>query len=120
MTDFNFNSIDELKYFFVVLLNDEEDDDNKNNKKCKNNNDNDMVNYQHHHAIKILNYEKCMKATRTETKHDDVMARKRFPHYWRSVMGIHRSPMDFPHKAQQTAERKVNWHVLTLIIYRCN
>ena len=30
--------------------------------------------------------------------HDDVMIWKRFSHYWPFVMGIHRSPIDAPHK----------------------
>ena len=30
--------------------------------------------------------------------HDDVMGRKRFPHQWPFVRGIHRSLLDFPHE----------------------
>ena len=32
--------------------------------------------------------------------HDDVMKFKHFPHHWPSVWGIHRSPVDSPHKRQ--------------------
>ena len=30
--------------------------------------------------------------------HDDVIKWKHFPRYWPFVRGIHRSPVDFPHK----------------------
>ena len=34
-------------------------------------------------------------------RHDDVIKWKHFPHYWSSfVRGIHRSPVDSPHKGQ--------------------
>ena len=32
--------------------------------------------------------------------HDDVIKWKHFPRYWRFVRGIHRSPVNFPHKGQ--------------------
>ena len=32
--------------------------------------------------------------------HDDVIKWKRFPCYWPFVRGIHRSPVNFPHKGQ--------------------
>ena len=32
--------------------------------------------------------------------HDDVINRKHFPRYWPFLRGIHRSPVDFPHKGQ--------------------
>ena len=32
--------------------------------------------------------------------HDDVIKRKHFPRYWSFVRGIHRSPMNSPHKGQ--------------------
>ena len=32
--------------------------------------------------------------------HDDVIKWKHFPHYWPFVWGIHRSPVDSPHKGQ--------------------
>ena len=33
-------------------------------------------------------------------KHDDVIKWKHFPRYWPFVRGIHRSPVDSPHKGQ--------------------
>ena len=33
-------------------------------------------------------------------QHDDVIKWKNFPCYWHFVMGIHRSPVDSPHKGQ--------------------
>ena len=32
--------------------------------------------------------------------HDDVIKWKHFPHYWPVVRGIHRSPVNSPHKGQ--------------------
>ena len=32
--------------------------------------------------------------------HDDVIKWKHFPHYWPFVRGIHRSPVNSPHKGQ--------------------
>ena len=32
--------------------------------------------------------------------HDDIIKRKHFPHYWPFVRGIHRSPVNSPHKGQ--------------------
>ena len=32
--------------------------------------------------------------------HDDVIKWKQFPHYWPFVRGIHRSPVNSPHKGQ--------------------
>ena len=34
------------------------------------------------------------------TRHDDVIKWKRFPRYWPFVRGIHRSPVNSPHKGQ--------------------
>ena len=34
------------------------------------------------------------------TTHDDVIKWKHFPHYWPFVQGIHRSPVNSPHKDQ--------------------
>ena len=47
--------------------------------------------------------------------HDDVIKWKHFPRYWPFVRGIHRSPMNSPHKGQ--------WHgalMFTLICTRIN
>ena len=35
-----------------------------------------------------------------ETEHDDAIKWKHFPRYWFFVRGIHRSPVNFPHKGQ--------------------
>ena len=64
--------------------------------------------------------------------HYDVINWKRFPRYWPFVSGIHRSPMDSPHKGQwrgdlmfslicawtfeQIIETPVIWDVIALII----
>ena len=40
-------------------------------------------------------------ASRTETDHDDVIKWKHFPRYWPFVRGIHRSPVNSPHKGQR-------------------
>ena len=34
------------------------------------------------------------------TQHDDVIKSKHFPRYWQFVRGIHRSPVNSPHKGQ--------------------
>ena len=34
------------------------------------------------------------------SQHDDVIRGKHFPRYWPSVQGIHRSPVNSPHKGQ--------------------
>ena len=34
------------------------------------------------------------------TDHDDIIKWKHFPRYWLFVRGIHRSPVNFPHKGQ--------------------
>ena len=47
--------------------------------------------------------------------HDDVIQWKHFPRYWLFVRGIHRSPVNFPHKGQ--------WHgalLFSLICTRIN
>ena len=41
-------------------------------------------------------YYKCMK----NIKHDDVIKWKHIPRYWPFVRGIHRSPVNSPHKGQ--------------------
>ena len=37
---------------------------------------------------------------RSNDSHDDVIKWKHFPRYWPFVRGIHRSPVNFPHKGQ--------------------
>ena len=38
--------------------------------------------------------------TYTWWRHDDVIKRKHFPRYWPFMRGIHRSPVNSPHKGQ--------------------
>ena len=33
-------------------------------------------------------------------KHDDVIRWRHFPRYWPFVVGIHRSPVNFPHRGK--------------------
>ena len=40
------------------------------------------------------------KDLRIQLFHDDVIKRKHFPRYWPFVWGIHRSPVNSPHKGQ--------------------
>ena len=42
----------------------------------------------------------CMSIMNTEHLHDDVIEWKHFPRNWLFVQGMHRSPVNFPHKRQ--------------------
>ena len=42
----------------------------------------------------------CVMSLDTKCSHDDVIKWKHFPHYWPFVWGIHRSPVNSPHKGQ--------------------
>ena len=42
----------------------------------------------------------CRCLINTEAIHDDVIKWKHFPRYWPFVRGIHRSPVNSPHKGQ--------------------
>ena len=46
-----------------------------------------------------IKWQKC-KGQKTLTVHDDVIKWKHFPRYWPYVRGIHRSPVNSPHKGQ--------------------
>ena len=63
------------------------------------------------------------------TNHDDVIKWKHFPRYWPFMRGIHRWPLDFPHKAsdaelwcflwsapEQTIETLVIWDTIAPIV----
>ena len=50
-----------------------------------------------------------------EGNHDDVIKWKHFPHYWPFVRGIHRSPVNSPHKGQWPGAL-----IFTLICARIN
>ena len=47
-----------------------------------------------------LQTESCRDASLVVTGHDDVIKWKHFPRYWSFVRGIHRSPVNSPHKGQ--------------------
>ena len=46
-------------------------------------------------VLRVLRREKMVNFV-----HDDVIKLKHFPRYWPFVWGIHRSPVNFPHKGQ--------------------
>ena len=41
-----------------------------------------------------------LKSNQSKNKHDDVIKWKHFPRYWPFVRGIHRSPVNSPHKGR--------------------
>ena len=45
-------------------------------------------------------YVKLLSPPETSAKYDDVIKWKHFPRYWPFVRGIHRSPVNSPHKGQ--------------------
>ena len=47
----------------------------------------------------VLSAHKCSRL-QTAMNHDDVIKWKHFPRYWPFVRGIHRSPVNSPHKGQ--------------------
>ena len=53
---------------------------------------------------KIMLFDACCgigsQCRTTSNKHDDVIKWKQFPRYWLFVLGIHRSPVNSPHKGQ--------------------
>ena len=50
-------------------------------------------------SIAMVYYYSSMNTWRRRI-HDDVIQRKHFPRYWPFVRGIHRSPVNSPHKGQ--------------------
>ena len=66
------------------------------------------------HVMKTLSYDTLLESSAcltlelltwyatssTPLEHDDVIKWKHFPRYWSSVRGIHRSPVNSPHKGQ--------------------
>ena len=44
----------------------------------------------------------CTTPSHVSAKHDDVIKWKHFPRYWTFVRGIHRSPVNSPHKGPTT------------------
>ena len=59
------------------------------------------------------NYIDVQVNTRVYNLHNDVIKWKHFPRYWPFVRGIHRSPVNFPHKRQ--------WHgaLMFSLIFAC-
>ena len=56
----------------------------------------------HQHCFYVLPYLTLPKIVliQLSTNHDDVIKLKHFPRYWPVVRGIHRSPVNSPHKGQ--------------------
>ena len=52
-----------------------------------------------HHAL-ISNPRKHWRLAKSRLPHDDVIKWKHFPRYWPFLRGIHRSPVNSPHKGQ--------------------
>ena len=48
----------------------------------------------------ILCRPQCVKGRLWEKEHDDVIKWKHFPRYWPFVRGIHRGPVNSPHRGQ--------------------
>ena len=57
----------------------------------------------------------CDSQALIQDKHDDVIKWKHFPRYWPFVRGIHRSPVNAPHKGQWRGAL-----IFTLICARIN
>ena len=52
-------------------------------------------------SVRLVNrYHGFCRPTFNSHLHDDVIKRKNFPRYWPFVWGIHRSPVNSPHKGQ--------------------
>ena len=47
-----------------------------------------------------ITHPQCVKKAWEISNHDDVIEWKHFPRYWPFVRGIHRSPVNSPHKGQ--------------------
>ena len=52
------------------------------------------------HLRQVLSREWRCSWSSTDRRHDDVIKWKHFPRYWPFVRGIHRSPVNSPHKGQ--------------------
>ena len=65
--------------------------------------------------LKIWHHKYHLRMPGLQMMHDDVIRWKHFPRYWSFVRGIHRSPVNSPHKGQ--------WHgalMCSLICTRIN
>ena len=64
------------------------------------------INFQYHDLVLALRFWTSLNNTTCDTNyglywvHDGVIKWKRLPGYWLFVQGIHRSPMNSPHKGQ--------------------
>ena len=52
------------------------------------------------HCMNVFNSSKVIRCNYVRLVHDDVIEWKHFPRYWPFVRGIHRSPVNSPHKRQ--------------------
>ena len=68
------------------------------------------VDYFHLSSCEISRFFECWPITLISV-HDDVIKWKHFPRYWPFVRGIHRSPVNFPHKGQ--------WHTALMFSLIC-
>ena len=69
-----------------------------------------VLSWLHQPPVKSLNFafilndfSDCVNSPELKTnirQHDDVIKWKQFPRYWPFVRGIHRSPLNSPHKGQ--------------------
>ena len=57
----------------------------------------------------IMNVITSMLGGARRSNHDDVIKWKHFPRYWPFVRGIHRSPMNSPHKGQWRGAMMCLW-----------
>ena len=64
-----------------------------------------------HHDVKLKCGPVVQHCMSTFSKHDDVIKWQHFPRYWPFVRGIHRSPVNSPHKGQ--------WHGALLFSLIC-
>ena len=56
---------------------------------------------QHKNKVNNMNILQNIDMTKVQFyQHDDAIKWKHFPHYWPFVLGIHRSPVNTPHKGR--------------------
>ena len=90
-------------------------------------------NIRYQNSTKIHRWRKCITGARITTSHDEVIKWKHFSRCWPFVRGIHRSPVNSPHKASDaglwcflwsapeptvevTVEMPVIWDAIALIV----
>ena len=59
-----------------------------------------IINYGWSFALYRICFHVFQKGGHLSPSHDDVIKWEHFPRYWPFVRGIHRSPMNSPHKGQ--------------------